>query len=117
MRKFQVLEEHIATPAELAKAYMSDKSSKVSPSLLGSRSLVTRHDVTLKSKHMLPSESPSMNTATKSSSQLITTENGYYTPLSKGKSAVYSMARTSYSRMQKVGLIITFLSEVSFGFI
>lgn len=61
MRRFQVFEEHIASPAEQAKAFMGSKSSKMSLSLLGSRSLATRSDVPLISYAiaMFPFQSPS----------------------------------------------------------
>ncbi|XP_073142301.1 uncharacterized protein [Henckelia pumila] len=61
----RVIDDDLPSPAELAKAYMGSRPSKLSPSMLGTRSL---------------------------------SENGFVTPESRGRLAIYSMARTPYSR-------------------
>ena len=50
----QVLEDDVASPAQLAKAYMSSRPSKVSPSMLGFRSQALREDSTLPSNILFP---------------------------------------------------------------
>ncbi|CAM8878769.1 unnamed protein product [Rhodiola kirilowii] len=97
----EVIEEDIATPAELAKAYMGSRPSNMSPSISCSRGQAITKDLPLINSVVFPSQSPSMSTATKSVSRLGAPENGYMTPRSRGRSAIYSMARTPYSRMQK----------------
>ncbi|XP_075512789.1 LOW QUALITY PROTEIN: uncharacterized protein LOC142548381 [Primulina tabacum] len=62
----KVIEDDLASPAELAKAYMGSRPSKMSPSMLGTRSL---------------------------------SEIGFVTPKSRGRLAIYSMARTPHSRV------------------
>ncbi|XP_075502747.1 nuclear pore complex protein NUP1-like isoform X2 [Primulina tabacum] len=62
----RVIEDDLASPAELAKAYMGSRPSKASPSMLGTQSLA---------------------------------ENGFVMPKSQGRLAIYSMARTPYSRI------------------
>ncbi|CAM8970846.1 unnamed protein product [Rhodiola kirilowii] len=97
----EVINEDIATPAELAKAYMGSRPSNMSPSISCSRGQAITKDLPLINSVVFPSQSPSMSTATKSVSRLGAPENGYITPHSRGRSAIYSMARTPYSRMQK----------------
>ncbi|GJV43495.1 hypothetical protein Tco_1428031 [Tanacetum coccineum] len=77
----RVLKEEIASPVELAKAYMGARPSKAA----------LRQDLVLH------------NNATgflKSSNTLIAPKiaNGFTTPRSRGRSAMYSMARTPYAR-------------------
>uniref|UniRef100_A0A7N0U583 Nuclear pore complex protein NUP1-like n=1 Tax=Kalanchoe fedtschenkoi TaxID=63787 RepID=A0A7N0U583_KALFE len=97
----KILEEDTATPAELAKVYMGYRPSKVSPSMVGSRGQPFGNDLPMTNSMMFPSHSPSMRTATKSFTRLVTSEKAYMTPRSKGRSAIYCMARTPYSRVQK----------------
>ncbi|KAL9675901.1 hypothetical protein QQ045_004109 [Rhodiola kirilowii] len=97
----EVINEDIATPAELAKAYMGSRPSNMSPSISCSRGQAITKDLPLINSVVFPSQSPSMSTATKSVTRLGGPENGYITPHSRGRSAIYSMARTPYSRMQK----------------
>ncbi|XP_073297558.1 uncharacterized protein [Primulina huaijiensis] len=60
----KVIEDDLTSPTELAKAYMGSRPSKISPSMLGTRSL---------------------------------SENGFVTPKSRGRPAIYSMGRSPYS--------------------
>ncbi|XP_043700526.1 nuclear pore complex protein NUP1-like isoform X2 [Telopea speciosissima] len=97
----RILEEDIASPAELAKAYMGNRTSKVSPSTLGLHSL--REELPLPSNVPFPRKSSGMSLVPRSSVRSAgipgVSENGYQTPRSRGRSAIYSMARTPYSRI------------------
>ncbi|KAL3520929.1 hypothetical protein ACH5RR_019078 [Cinchona calisaya] len=85
----RVLEDDIASPAEVAKAYMGNQVSKGSPSLLGLRSRAAREDGAL----------AIMSLSTKANAHVEVPENGFTTPRSRGRSAIYNMARTPYSRV------------------
>ncbi|XP_030551035.1 nuclear pore complex protein NUP1 isoform X2 [Rhodamnia argentea] len=99
LTKTHVLDEDVASPAELAKAYMGSRPSKVAPSIPGTRIQTIREDSTMftYSQHAL--KSPVMSLVPRSSPRLGALENGYMTPRSRGRSAIYSMARTPYSRV------------------
>ncbi|KAI3408760.1 uncharacterized protein J3R85_020043 [Psidium guajava] len=99
LTKTHVLDEDVASPAELAKAYMGSRPSKVAPSIPGTRTQKIREDSTMfaYSQHAL--KSPVMSLVPRSSPHLGALENGYMTPRSRGRSAIYSMARTPYSRV------------------
>ncbi|KAL0008191.1 hypothetical protein SO802_009693 [Lithocarpus litseifolius] len=100
-----VLDEDVASPAELAKAYMGSKPSKVSPSMLGIRSQALREDSTVISSGPFLQKSPIMPLVLRSSGHAGYPENGFMTPRSRGKSAIYSMARTPYSRVNPTSTI------------
>ncbi|XP_010552887.1 PREDICTED: nuclear pore complex protein NUP1-like isoform X2 [Tarenaya hassleriana] len=105
----RVVDECIASPAELAKAYMGSRPSEVSPSMLGLRGQVDREDSVFLTKNPFPSKSPTMSIVPRSSGKNLLPDNGFVTPRSRGRSAVYCMARTPYSRPQsttKVGLLL-----------
>ncbi|KAH7547703.1 hypothetical protein JRO89_XS14G0004700 [Xanthoceras sorbifolium] len=93
------LDEDIASPAELAKAYMGSRPSKVSPSTLGLRSQAFREESTLMNNRPFSAASPSMSLVPRSSGHVAVSENGFVTPRSRGRSAIYNMARTPYSRL------------------
>ncbi|KAL5735224.1 hypothetical protein ACOSP7_033085 [Xanthoceras sorbifolium] len=93
------LDEDIASPAELAKAYMGSRPSKVSPSTLGLRSQAFREESTLMNNRPFSAASPSMSLVPRSSGHVGVSENGFVTPRSRGRSAIYNMARTPYSRL------------------
>ncbi|KAM7267586.1 hypothetical protein ACFE04_009752 [Oxalis oulophora] len=101
----QILDEDIASPAELAKAYMGNVPSKVSPSMLGLRGQALREDSPLSSRTNL-SKSPIMALVPRSSGYVGARENGLVTPRSRGRSAIYSMARTPYARVQSPASIM-----------
>ncbi|KAJ8747225.1 hypothetical protein K2173_008880 [Erythroxylum novogranatense] len=91
-----VVVEDASTPANLAKSYMHSRLSKVSPSTLTLRS------------HLARDGSPSLTNVTYSLDSPITSlmsrppgfsANGFVTPRSRGRSAIYHMARTPYSRV------------------
>ncbi|EOA32260.1 hypothetical protein CARUB_v10015521mg [Capsella rubella] len=88
-----------ASPAQLAKAYMGSRPSEVTPSMLGLRGQAGREDSVFLNRTPFPQKSPTMSLVPKPSGQRVL-ENGYVTPRSRGRSAVYSMARTPYSRPQ-----------------
>nr|GEZ09978.1 hypothetical protein [Tanacetum cinerariifolium] len=89
-------EEEIASPVELAKAYMASRPYKVAPVVeLAKAYMVSRpYKVTRRQDLMLH------NNATKIAPKIANTgfENGFTTPRSRGISALYRMARTSYAR-------------------
>lgn len=95
----RVLEEDVASPAELAKAYMGSRPSKVSPSMLSLRGQAFREDSTLPSNISLHPKLPIMSIVPKSPAPVGVSENGFMIPRSRGRSALYSMARTPYSRV------------------
>ncbi|XP_044461323.1 nuclear pore complex protein NUP1-like isoform X2 [Mangifera indica] len=114
-----VVDEDVASPAELAKAYMGSRSFKVSPSMLGVRSQALREESTVLNNSVLPSEAAIMSLVPRSSGHVGVTENGYLTPRSRGRSAIYNMARTPYSQIHStttlkgVGLAVDSLSRLS----
>ncbi|XP_057778695.1 nuclear pore complex protein NUP1 isoform X3 [Salvia miltiorrhiza] len=95
----KVLENDIASPAELAKAYMGSRPSQVSPSLLGLRNQLGKEGTGLLADTVNSSKSPIMSLAKRSSVSMSASENGFITPRSRGRSANYTMARTPYSRV------------------
>ncbi|XP_022742024.1 nuclear pore complex protein NUP1-like isoform X2 [Durio zibethinus] len=97
-----VLDEDVASPAELAKAYMGSRPSKVSVSMLGLHNQVPRGDSALPSNKIFPSKSPMMSLVPTSSGHVGSLGNGSVTSRSRGRSAIYSMARTPYSRVNSV---------------
>ncbi|KAJ0103323.1 hypothetical protein Patl1_05829 [Pistacia atlantica] len=94
-----VVDEDVASPAELAKAYMGTRPSKVSLSMLGVRSQALKEESTVLNNRVLPSAAPIMSLVPRSSGHVGVTENGFLTPRSRGRSAIYNMARTPYSRI------------------
>lgn len=100
----KVVEDDIASPAELAKAYMGNRPSKVSPSMLGLRGQAIREDASLISDIPFRPKSPAMSLGPKSI-RFGVNENGFMSPRSRGRSAIYNMARTPYSRLQPTSTI------------
>ncbi|XP_057471457.1 nuclear pore complex protein NUP1-like isoform X2 [Actinidia eriantha] len=94
----QVLEKDVASPAELAKAYMSS-TSKVPPSMLGMHSQALREDANLLDNIPFPLKSAVMSAVSKPAVRVGIPENGFLIPSSRGRSAIYYMARTPYSRV------------------
>ncbi|KAL0299096.1 UNVERIFIED_CONTAM: Nuclear pore complex protein [Sesamum radiatum] len=101
----KVLDDDIASPAELAKAYMGSRPSKVSPSMLGSRRPVGRDEIGLLSSGLFASKSPITSLTKKTSVSRAAQENGFITPRSRGRSAIYNMARTPYSRVHPTSIL------------
>ncbi|KAI3458756.1 hypothetical protein Pfo_015419 [Paulownia fortunei] len=101
----KVLEDDIASPAELAKAYMGSRPLKVSPSVLGMRSQVGREDIGLLSNVPSASKSIIVSLNKKTSVSVAAPENGFITPRSRGRSAIYNMARTPYSKVHLTSIL------------
>ncbi|XP_059628520.1 nuclear pore complex protein NUP1-like [Cornus florida] len=91
--------EDVASPAELAKVYMGGKPSKALPSMSVFHSQVPREDATLPNNVPFTPKSPVMSLASKSAACVALPENGFITPRSRGRSAIYCMARTPYPRV------------------
>ncbi|RDX64251.1 Nuclear pore complex protein NUP1, partial [Mucuna pruriens] len=90
--------DEVASPAELAKAYMGSRPSKLSPSMLGLRSSPREDPTLLKSQHFAQ-KSPIMSIVPRATTLTRVHENGFVTPRSRGRSAIYNMARTPYARV------------------
>ncbi|GKE26659.1 hypothetical protein Tco_1442043, partial [Tanacetum coccineum] len=84
----RVLEEEIASHAEPAKAYMGSRPSMVAP----------RQDFVLYNNATSFLKSPNTLIAPKIANGSTGFENGFTTPRSRGRLAMYSMARTPYAR-------------------
>ncbi|XP_051142740.1 nuclear pore complex protein NUP1 [Andrographis paniculata] len=97
VRNSKVLEDDIATPAELAKAYMGSRPSKGS-SVLGVRHQGGTEDTGLHSNAPFTPKMPLNSLTNKTPVGLAASENVLITPRSRGRSAIYNMARTPYSR-------------------
>ncbi|PHT60408.1 hypothetical protein CQW23_02771 [Capsicum baccatum] len=96
----KVPKRNVASPAELAKAYIGTRPSKASPSFLSSQSQVVRDTPLLKNaaySQNLPITSVTTNTA----GVVGVRANGFTTRRSCGRSAIYHMARTPYSRLHQ----------------
>ncbi|KAL2555647.1 calcium-dependent protein kinase 1-like [Forsythia ovata] len=92
-----VLEDEIASPAELAKAYMGSRPSKLSPSMLGMRNVTEGSG--LLSNVLFTPKPPIMSSTMKNAVNPEVMVYGSITPRSRGRSAIYNMARTPYSRV------------------
>ncbi|KAI3993796.1 hypothetical protein MKX01_002809 [Papaver californicum] len=100
------IEQDVASPTELAKAYMGNRSSKVSPSTLGLRSQSLREDMSLLTNAPFTPKSHSMSLVPRSAVRFPTvSENGFMTPRPRGRSAIYNMSRTPYSRVHNSGVL------------
>ncbi|XP_042017096.1 nuclear pore complex protein NUP1-like [Salvia splendens] len=92
----KVLGDGIASPSELAKAYMGSKPSNLSQSVLGNHSQVTLRDDTKMLSNMR-TKPVSMSLTTRSPVSFGSPGNGHFSnPRSLGRSAIYNMARTPY---------------------
>lgn len=96
---------------------MGSRPSKVSPSMLGVRGQAFREESTVLSNQIFPSASPVMSLVPRSSGCGAVPENGFMTPRSLGRSAIYNMARAPYSRVHsattsKVYLRLKFISDL-----
>ncbi|GJX42837.1 hypothetical protein Tco_0257827 [Tanacetum coccineum] len=93
-------EEDVASPAELAKAYMATitRPAKVSPSTLRHGSQAPRQDSVLLNNITILPRTHVTSLAPTTACSLKGVENGMTTPRSRGRSAIYSMARSPYYR-------------------
>lgn len=110
----QVLEDDIASPAEIAKAYMGNQVSKVSPSMLGLRNRAAREGAAFLANGPFTPKSTIMSLSTKANAAVEIPENGFMTPRSRGRSAVYNMARTPYSRVHPTAFEKVFYLNMTF---
>ncbi|XP_058724373.1 nuclear pore complex protein NUP1-like isoform X2 [Vicia villosa] len=94
--------EGVASPAQLAKAFMESRPSKASPSVLSLRS-PTRDDSTLLKGHFAQ-KSPVMSIVPRATNHARVYENGFLSPRSRGRSAIYTMAQTPYPKGVGVGV-------------
>ncbi|KAI5578172.1 hypothetical protein BDE02_08G011400 [Populus trichocarpa] len=78
---------------------MGSRPSKVSPSMLESRCQPFRDNSTALINHTFTPKSPMMSLTPRSSGCPGVPENYFVTPRSRGRSAIYNMARTPYSRV------------------
>ncbi|XP_038884355.1 nuclear pore complex protein NUP1-like isoform X3 [Benincasa hispida] len=90
-----VLDEDVASPAEIAKAYMGSRPPKATPLSMASHSQKFGDGFSLGN----PSKSPTLSLMPRSPGNF-DVENGFVTPRSRGRSALYSMARMPYSRVR-----------------
>ncbi|KAF6150191.1 hypothetical protein GIB67_023146 [Kingdonia uniflora] len=98
------IEQNIHSPAELAKAYMGSRPSNVSPLDLGLRNQLSNEDISLQTKIPFTPMSTNMSLAPRSAVRINgVSENVYTTPRPRGRSAIYNMARTPYSRVHQTG--------------
>ncbi|XP_050384814.1 nuclear pore complex protein NUP1 isoform X2 [Argentina anserina] len=107
-----VLDENLASPVELAKAYMGSRPSKISPLMLGHRSQAAYDDPHNSRSVAFPSISSCMSVVPRFPSNGATPETGFATPRSRGRSAIHSMARTPYTRIQTHNTLKGFGSTV-----
>ncbi|XP_039051670.1 nuclear pore complex protein NUP1-like [Hibiscus syriacus] len=94
-----VVDEVVSAPAELAKAYMGSRTTKTFVSRPGLQNQVSRGDLTFQSNKIFPSTSSTMSLMPRSSGHVGSLRNSFVTPRSRGRSAIYSMARTPCSRV------------------
>ncbi|KAL9274213.1 Nuclear pore complex protein NUP1-like protein [Drosera capensis] len=94
-----VFEEDMASPVHLAKAYMASKSAKVSPSMLGLRNQ-THKEQTPFVGSPFQLQSPSISLPSKHPNSAGSYGNNFLMPRSRGKTVIYSMPRSPYSRVQ-----------------
>ncbi|XP_039060405.1 nuclear pore complex protein NUP1-like isoform X2 [Hibiscus syriacus] len=93
-----VFDEVVASPAELVKAYMGCRTTKVPVSRPGLQNQVPSEDLTFPSNKILSSTPSTMSLVPRSSGHVGSLRNSFMTPRLKGRSAIYSMARTPYSK-------------------
>ncbi|XP_061353701.1 nuclear pore complex protein NUP1 isoform X13 [Gastrolobium bilobum] len=108
--------DDVASPAELAKAYMGSRPSKVSQSMLGLRN-PPREDPTLLRNQHFAQKSPVMSIVPRATTLARVRENGFVTPRSHGRSAIYRMARTPYARVYPISTLkgVGFVTPRSHG--
>ncbi|TMW96091.1 hypothetical protein EJD97_007924 [Solanum chilense] len=91
---------NVASAAELAKAYMDTRPSKVLPTILSSQSQVVRVDTPVLKSVAYSQNLPIAPVTTKTAGLVGVRANGFTPPRSRGRSAIYHMARTPYSRLR-----------------
>ncbi|KAI7729009.1 hypothetical protein M8C21_024554 [Ambrosia artemisiifolia] len=94
----RVFEDDVASPAELAKAYMGSRPTKLSPLPLRPSSQTPRQDLVLLNNTTTFLKTPATSRTPKTAAAMKTFENGSTTLRSRGRSALYNMPRTPYYR-------------------
>ncbi|KAJ0966345.1 hypothetical protein J5N97_027483 [Dioscorea zingiberensis] len=93
-----------STPAEIAKAYMGSRPSKLSSLRLSSQSHVSREDTDSPSSGPNTVKPPDVSVVPRSIVPFSRVPeqplNGYSTPRSRGRSAIYRMSRSPYFNVQ-----------------
>lgn len=79
---------------------MDTRPSKVSPTILSSQSQVVRVDTPVLKSVAYSQNLPIAPVTTKTAGLVGVRANGYTPPRSRGRSAIYHMARTPYSRLR-----------------
>lgn len=104
-QKFQIPEDEIASPAELAKAYMSSRSSNVFHSALRLQSRVHLKDKGMPSSAVHATKPSGLLFASSSTVQFSRLpESGYVTPRPRGRSAIYKMAQSPHFKVQSISV-------------
>ncbi|XP_021714723.1 nuclear pore complex protein NUP1-like isoform X1 [Chenopodium quinoa] len=103
----KVLEDVVASPAELAKAYMGSRPTRASPSM-------PREGLSASYNPFFKPKSPSKSLIQKPANEIGAAANGFMTPRYRGRSAIYSMARTPYSRPHPTE-VFKAAAETSYG--
>lgn len=99
----EVSEKEIASPAELAKAYMVSRPSKLSTPITGIQSPAFRESTPLPSNRPPLPKPSDLAVVPRSMIRLSgLSENGYKTPRSQGRSAIYKMSRSPYFKAQSL---------------
>jgi len=104
----QIPKDEAASPAELAKAYMGSRPSKVSPSVESFRNQVFQEDANLPS---IPSTSKRLDLSVAPRSVMRFSgipehlEHGYQTARPPGRSAIYRMSRSPYFKVNPMTTI------------
>lgn len=90
---------------------MDTRPPNVSPTILSSQSQVVRVDTPLLKNVAYSQNSPITSVTTKPAGLVGVRANGFTTPRSRGRSAIYHMARTPYSRLRQTdGQMVHMLS-------
>ncbi|KAK9697113.1 hypothetical protein RND81_08G015900 [Saponaria officinalis] len=92
----------VASPAEIAKAYMASRPTEVSPSVLRLENQLPKEDSSTPYNPSAKSISPAMYLTQKAVNDIGVSRNGFMTPRSQGRSAIYRTSRTPYSRIYPV---------------
>ncbi|KAL9224323.1 hypothetical protein vseg_000369 [Gypsophila vaccaria] len=98
----KVLPGDVASPAEIAKAYMANRSTKVSPSVLCLQNQLPKEHLSTPCSPSAKLISPAMYLTQKPVSDIGTSSHGFLTPRYQGRSEIYRTARTPYSRVHTV---------------
>ncbi|KAJ0771338.1 hypothetical protein HanPI659440_Chr07g0267831 [Helianthus annuus] len=94
----RAFEDDVASPAELAKAYMGSRPTKLSSLPLRSLTQTPRQDLVLLNNTTTFPKTPATSHTPKTAAAIKPYENGSTTFRSRGRSALYNMPRTPYYR-------------------